>query len=317
MNTAFSVILIMALLTSATLFLIYQNPDEIPKLLSFEKDSREISQINEESKGYQLIGDMQKFNDSKKLMQEKLKEISLYYMGLEISDVDLIDGYYPFQDSQAVIEKFGLNSSLVCDFEQNIAQHMHTISQTENFQMFAKKYSQYKIELYLMDERSYLSNIHYGLSAGTENQSASTYFHLNSCANEVTDKELYFLRCVDDSDSYEFATFNYEDIVSSLSSPHFCKIELDSWRQSLYDYSEILREERWQLATESMPKLVDSESHMKFFSEMNKHEDLGNIVGKMVQGKFDEQRTQDMIKQYEEQYGSLPEELLELIGNRT
>ena len=66
-----------------------------------------------------------------------------------------------------------------------------------------------------------------------------------------------------------------------------------------------------------MPKLVDSESHMKFFSEMNKHEDLGNIVGKMVQGEFDEQRTQDMIKQYEEQYGSLPEELLELIGNRT
>ncbi len=58
MNATFSVILIMALLTSATLFLIYQNPDEIPKSRSLEKHSREIAQINEKSKDYQLIGDM-------------------------------------------------------------------------------------------------------------------------------------------------------------------------------------------------------------------------------------------------------------------
>ncbi len=168
-----------------------------------------------------------------------------------------------------------------------------------------------------MDERKYLSNIHYGLSAGAENQYASTYFHLDSCANGVTDKELYFLHCFNENDNYRFTTFNYDDIVSSISSSHFCKIELDSWRQSLYDYSQTLREKRMQLETESMPELVDSESHMKFFSEMSRHEDLGNIVWKIVQGEFDEQDTQDMIRQYEEQYGGLPEELLELIGNRT
>jgi len=56
----------MIILASATLFLIYQNPDQTPKSLSLEKYSSEIAQINEKSKKYQLIEDVQKFDESKK-----------------------------------------------------------------------------------------------------------------------------------------------------------------------------------------------------------------------------------------------------------
>ena len=317
MKSEFNVILIMILLTSTTLFLIYQNPNETPKSLSFEKHSDEIFQINEKSKKYQLIDDMQKFNQSKKIMQEKLKEISLDYMGLEISYMELLDGYYPFQDTSNRVEKLDLDLSSICDFEQNIPLHMQTISQTDNFQRFTKKYASHSIELSIQDERNTISNIHYGLIAtNNENQRASTYFHLDSCTNEITDKEPYFLNCFDDNNDYRFATFNYADVIASFSNEHFCKIELDPWRQSLYDYSQILYEKRRQLEMESMTKVVDQESQWKFFSEINKQGDLRNIVGYVIQGKFDEQSTQEKIKQYEKQYGILPEELLELIEKR-
>ena len=44
--------------------------------------------------------------------------------------------------------------------------------------------------------------------------------------------------------------------------------------------------------------------------------DLDGIVWNMIQGKFDEQGTQDMINQYESKYGSLPDELSELVEEK-
>lgn len=317
MKFEYGIILIMALLVSTTLFLIYQNPDETPSSMSLEKYSGEIVQINEISKKYYLDNDDQKFNNSVKLMQKKLKEIFQNYLELDISHVELFAGNYPFFDAQYRIEKLDFASSSICDYEKNIPLHAQKISQTDNFQRFTKKYSSYPVELIIMDERNEISNIHYGLTAtNNANQSASTYFHLDSCTNEITDKEPYFLICYDGDNDYRFSTFNSDDIIASYSNSHFCKIELDSWRQSIYDYSKTLREKQRQLEIESMSKVVDQESQWKFISEMNKHGDLGNIVGSMVHGKYDEPSTQEMIKQYEKQYGSLPEELLELIEKR-
>lgn len=317
MRAEFRLVFIMALLTSATLFLILQSPDGTPESLLLEKHSREIVQINEDSKNYHLLGDAQGLNDSKKSMQEKLKEASLAHMGLEVSSVDLIDGHYPFEDSQAAAERFGLEPSSVCSFAQSIPLHMKKISQTENFGLFAKKYSQYPIELYIMDERSYRSNVHYGLSASSpEGHRASTYFHIDSCTGERTDGEPYFLHCPYDSNGHIFVSYNYEDIVASISSSYFCKIELDPWRQSLYEYSQSLREERRQFQTEWQPETPDMESHLEFVSELERQLDLEDIIWWIVQGRFDEQGTQDMIRQYELQYGSMPEDLLELIGKR-
>ena len=99
MKTEFNIIIIMILLASFTLFLIYQNPDETPKSISFEKHSNELVQMNQLSKKYQLMEDTQKFDESKRLMQEKIKEISSNYLGLDITHVELMDGYYPFQNA--------------------------------------------------------------------------------------------------------------------------------------------------------------------------------------------------------------------------
>ena len=65
-----------------------------------------------------------------------------------------------------------------------------------------------------------------------------------------------------------------------------------------------------------MDKIVDQESQWKFISEMNKQGDLDSIVWSMIHGKFDEQSTQEKIQKYEQQYDSLPDELLKLIEKR-
>ncbi len=318
MKTEFNIILILIILIPATLFLIYQNPDQTPKSLSLEKYSGEIVQINEQAKKYQLIDDVQKFDESKKIMHKKLKEVSWDLLEIKISDMTLLEGQYPFMGVKDRVEKLGLNPSEVCAYEQNIPLHLEKISQTDNFHMFAKKYSSHTLELIIMDERDKISNIHYGLIAtNNQNQRASTYFHLDSCTNEITDKSSYSLSCSDKNNDYQFATHNPDDVISSYSNGNFCKIELDSWRQSLYDYSKILREKQRQLETESMSDLVDQESHWKFISEMNKQGELGNLIGYMIHGNFDEQDIQEKIVEYEGDHGSLPPELLELIEKKT
>lgn len=307
----------MIVLSSVTLFLIYQNPDETPKSISFEKHSNQLVQMNQLSKKYHSMEDIQKFEISKKLMQEKLKDISSEYLGVTISNMTLLEGYYPFQNATYWAERFDLEPSSVCDFVGTIPLHMQIISQTENFKKFAKKYSTYKLELSIQDERSNTSNIHYGLIATNDkNQSASTYFHLSSCTNEITDKESLFLHCYDGNNDYRFVAHNPDDIISSYSNEEFCKIELDPWRQSVFDYSQNLHEKRQQLHKELTENVVDPESQLRFLSEMEIQGDLDGIVWNMIHGKFDEQKTQEMINAYEKQYGSLPEELLELIENR-
>ena len=317
MKIEFTILVVMVFLVSTTLFLIYQNPNESPKSMSFEKYSDEIFQINENSKKYQLINDVQNFNASKRLMYEKLKEVSLDYLEIRISVVTLLEGQYPFWDVQYRVDKFDLEPSSICGFEQNIPLHMQKISQSDNFQRFAKKYSSYHLELIIMDERNDISNIHYGLIAtNNANQSASTYFQLDAGTNEITDKEPYSLNCFDKNTDYRFGTSNTDHILSSYSNGDFCKFELDSWRQSLYDYSKTLQEKQRQLETESMTGIVDPESQWKFISLMNKQGDLGSLVAYMIHNNFDEQSLQERIQAYEDQYGSLPEELLELMENR-
>ena len=65
-----------------------------------------------------------------------------------------------------------------------------------------------------------------------------------------------------------------------------------------------------------MADTVDSESHWKFFSEMNKQGELGNLVAYMIHNNFDEKSLQDKIEQYENQFGIIPDELLELMNQR-
>ena len=306
-----------ALLVVSILVLIAQSPEESPKSMSFEKYSEELVQINELSKKYYLEDDA-RYEDSKRKMQEKLKEISSVYLGLEISQVELLEGYYPFNSAADWAERFNLELLSVCEFEKTIPLHMKVFSKTENFEIFAKKYSSYKLELSIQDERSYKSNIHYGLAAISENnQRASTYFHVNSCTGEITDREPYFLHCYDEADDYRFVTFNRDDILSSYSGDNFCKIELDSWRQSVFDYSKTLDKTLRVLERQAFEDVVDHQSQLEFIDEIERQGDLKGIVWSMIHGKFDEQDTRDRIEQYGQKYRGLPEELAQLIENRS
>lgn len=317
MKAELKIISVMVVLVSSTLFLVYQNPNEVPKSTSFEKQINEIISINEKSKKYKLDGDMQQFNASRTLMEEKFKELSLDLLGIRISKVTLLEGQYPFMTVQERAEKFDYVPSSICAFEQNIPLQLQKISQTENFQIFSKKYASHTLELDIFDERNDISNIHYGLIATNEkNHLASTYFHLDTCTNEITDKQPYHLNCRDKNIDSGFSTFNTDDIISSYSNGHFCKIELDSWRQSLYEYSLTLRDQRQALEQESMAEPTDHESHWKFISEMNKLGELGNLVAQITHYNYDEQNLQEKIVQYEKQHGSIPEELSELMEKK-
>lgn len=317
MKLEHGIIVVVGIFAAISMGLVVTNPDETPKSTSLEKYSEKLVQINKLSKKHLATENQQQFDESKKQMQELLKEVSFDFMGLEISNVELIEGQYPFRNSTLWEERFDLEPSSVCDFEANIPLHMQILSDTENYDRFAKKYSHYNLTLSIFDERYPVSNVHYGLIAtNDQSQSASTYFHLNTCTNEITDKEILFLNCFDEKNGYRYATFNYDDIVSSYSNIDFCKIELDPWRQSIYEYAQKLNEKRRAFEMEQMMSIEDYEDQQQVMGEMNRQGDLGNIVWNIVHGKFDDQKTQEMIKSYEKQYGGLPEELSELIGKK-
>lgn len=305
----------MIVLASVTLFLIYQDPDVSPNLDSYQKDSKEITLLNEQSKKYQLDNDEEKFESSKELMVQKLKKISQQYMGVKISDV-WMEGYYPFRDTTEMAQRFDLDSESICNLEANIPLHLKVLSETENFKKFTQKYSTYHTTLEIFDERHPNSDVHYGLVATSGNgQYASTYFHLDSCTSTISDKEPFYLNCRDKNTDYRYVTFNQKDILASYKNDEFCKIYLDSWRQSLLEYSKILKTQQNQLQTESM-KVVDLKSHSEFMYKMNKQSDLGNIIWSMIHETWDEDTIRDKIIQHEKQYGSLPEELVKLIEKK-
>jgi len=214
MKTEFRLILVMSILVSATLFLIYQNPDETPKSLVFEKYSNELVQINEQSKKY--LDDVPKFNESKDLMQEKIKDIATDSLGIDIAMSDIHNSYFPIKKGSQIDITGTKESFQICDVVENIPIHLQEIRKSRMFQMFAKKYSAYPIELFLQDERMHNSEFHYGLIATSGNEkSALTYFHANSCTNEITDLDDYFLSCHYREDV--FGTKNKDDIVASLN----------------------------------------------------------------------------------------------------
>ena len=317
MKLEYGIIVVVGIFASVSLGLIMSNPNDTPQSISFANHSSELVQLNESSKKYHALENEKRFDETKKQMQEKLKEISLDYLGLNISSVELIEGQYPFRDSTVWAERFDLDPASVCNFEKKIPLHMQVITQTENYERFAKKYSHYNLTLSIFDERHPISNVHYGLIATNDkNQSVSTYFHIDSCSDKRTDKELLFLNCFDEKAKYRYATFNYDDIVVSYSNIDFCKIELDPWRQSIYEYAQKLNEKRREFEMEQMMSIEDYEDQLQVMGEMNRQGDLGNIVWNIVHGKFDDQKIQEMIKSYAKRHGSLPEELLDLIENR-
>ena len=319
----------MVLLSTAILFLIYQNPEESPKTAAFEKHSKELVSLNHHAIKYQENDEQEKLNEHLTIMNEKLKEIAYGSLGFNISIYNQTNAFggenFPFINSESATrkandyEKYKEEPYTICNIEEKIPNHLKKISETEMFQMFIKKYSQYQIDLDIMDERyANESNVHYGFHATSKdgNESAGIMFHVNSCTDIKPDQE-YNLSCGVKDSGYFIWVHNRDEVIKIIERKGFCLDDLDPWRQSIYDYGKIIENKNNQLYkkldTDDNGWIDDPESFVAVQNELDGLRLLQNIVNSIVDGRNDEQATQELIQKYNDEFGNFPEDLLELI----
>ena len=304
---------IIAVAASATVLFLGADIDENNTMI---KNNAEILyEINQQAIIYRESENQEKFDQQATLMQEKIKEIATDSLGMDIAVSNIHQAYFPIKKGSQIDITGNQESFQICDVVENIPIHLQEIRKSKMFQMFAKKYSGYPIELFLQDERRHNSEFHYGLIATSgDAKSALTYFHANSCTNEITDLDDYFLSCHDKEDV--FGTKNKDDIITSLNLDEFCTIRLDSWRQAVQDYSMTLSKKTMEQAQKFEDMGSDNEKAMELQLEMNRLGLLTNLVNMIVYDDFKDEIMQEKIREYNKVFGSLPEELLELIENR-
>jgi hypothetical protein len=284
---------------------------------SIERDSQILSEINQQAIIYQKNNETEKFSEQKKLMHKKLEKISSQTLELNLFIDKLYDSLFPFVDGAEIKIPEDKEQIEICNIVENFPMHFEKIKDAKMFKMFAEKYSEYPIELSLQDERRINSLFHYGFIAKSgDGRSALTYFHVNSCTNEVTDSDDYFLSCHNDQIREVFGTKNRSDLLASLNHEDFCIIPLDDWRQSVYEYGKTLsaKEEKYIQQLENAKH--DDETVRTLQIEMHQIGKLHNLVVMMVSGTTDEKIIQEKILEYKKTYGSLPEEFLELLEKK-
>ena len=309
--------------------------NESTSVSKLETDAGTLVQLNQQAIKYQKNDEQEKFKGQIKIMHEKLKEIAYNSLGFDVSiyiQTNVFGGeIFPFEDSEAATikakkyERFKEDPYAICNIEEKIPIHLKKIGETEMFQMFSKKYSQYDIQLDILDERGVFdSNVHYGFRVTTEdgNKSATTFFHVNSCSETLREPELnYHIWCFDDDKDYG-STYFKDDVIASLEHDEFCIIPLDPWRQSVADYKGTVSRERSQViqtfsnlfTSENMHKIKDAQE--EYDLELDRLELLMKLTHFIFEEKIDEQSTQESIQEYKHRFGDLPEELLKLIEER-
>lgn len=283
-----------------------------------ENDSKVLSQINQQALMYEKNGDRVKLYEQTNLMNKKLQDVAFKSLGIDNVMITLNDTYdFPFVDPNVITNKSRTNS-VACDIPTSIPNNLQKIRQTELFQMFANKYSKYGIGLSITDERRDYSIIHYGLYANdANNNTAFTYFHINSCTGQIMSPEIYFLGCNDKTNNNFMTTHNKNNIITSLKLDLFCKIPLDPWQQMAYDYSKDLSNKLMQIQmNHAKIKNNTAETEEAFFNEMNRISLLGSIANSIVEDTFDSNDTQKAITDYNSKYGDLPDDLSNIIKQR-
>ncbi|NNL58782.1 MAG: hypothetical protein HKP31_04900, partial [Nitrosopumilus sp.] len=289
--------------------------DEFDKS-EMEHHGNALYEINQQALTYQENGNHEKFDEQIIKMQETIEEIARDSLGLSIYASDVHQAFFPLTEGSKVEIPQGKEPFQICNIAENIPIHLQNIGKTERFRLFAEKYSDYPIELFLQDERRNDSLFHYGLIANSDDgRTALTFFHADSCTNQIADSERYYLSCHDDAKHNIFGTINKKDILASLSHPDFCTIPLDTWRQSVYDYNQETKEQ----LENHLPTIKTIDKSYKSVSayQLESHRlDLLSEISIMYVMAEDEQIIEEKIIQYNKQFGALPDELLQLIEQR-
>lgn len=285
---------------------------DLTSLKSSPKTDGEILyEINMQGIIHRQNGKQEDLDRPATLFQQKLEEVASDSLGIKVSI--LTSTFFPIRAGSEVEILEGSELAQACDVVKNIPFHLQKIHRAEMFQMFAEKYSEYQIELLLYDERGHNSWFHYGFVAiSGDGKYASTYFHANSCTNEITDFDNHRLNCSDTERDYSFGTRNYDDVLASLNHEAFCVIPLDPWRQAAYDYSRTINDEIHQYREELAGANRDYESEKELQAELGRLDLLGDIAGTIVFDTFEDKETQEMIQEYHSRFGPLPEDLRKL-----
>ena len=250
-------------------------------------------------------------------MQEKQKEIASDILNIHISDAYVAEGWnFPFMDMSEVTPITSAEPIRTCSIPEKIPAHLQKIRESDMFQMFAGKYSEHQLMIDISDERNSGGLVHYDLISTSEDKlfSASTYFHLDSCTDEM--KWTYFLLCKDLKSEEHTATRIKSEIVSSLENDEFCNIEFEPWHQDLSAYQTKISEELKSLTqVDILTDSPDDTSHIRFM-EAQRLGLLNDIIRYYDSENSDHEKMQEDIAEYNKKFGSLPDELLGIIEKR-
>jgi len=290
-----------------------------------KRDAEILDEINRQATIYKNSNNQEKFHEQATLMEEKIKQIASDSLGMNITSasVDLTDpetgigdNNFPFKDSSEIEITDDKEPFPICNIPEKIPIHLKKFLDEPIFAMFSKKYSHYNTELEIMDERATDSLVHYGVTVKSEDGLfyASILFHVNTCTDEIKE-EFPLLFCRDIAKNEIHQSFNQDDIMASLQLEDFCTIPLDSWRNSIHEYGKTIQEKRLELF--DMESKSDNPEEIRInWDEHERLDSLRHITFLIVNNGLESDMTQKKIKEYKEKFGSLPDELLEIIEQR-
>ena len=276
-----------------------------------------LDEINQDAIIHQKNNNYEKFEKQLILMKEKQIEITSRILGLDISDAYVVEGWnYPFRDTSEIKPMSGTDPIMTCNIPEKIPMHLQKIQQSDMFQMFAEKYFQYELTIDISDERYSNGLVHYDLIAASDDKSftARTYFHLDSCTDEM--KWPYFLYCKDIKSDEHISTSIKSEIISSFENDEFCNIKLEPWHQSLRDYQAMISKEIDKLSQGEPPTDSEDNASYQLFLDLRRLGLLNDIIRYYESENLDYEKMQEDMTEYNKKFGSLPDELLELIEQR-
>ena len=292
---------------------------------TMKSDAKILDEINRQATIHKNNNNHEKFREQATLMEEKIRQIASDSLGMNITValVDLSDPdtgignhNFPFRDFSEITTSDDREPFPICNIPEKIPIHLKKFLDEPIFEMFSKKYSKHNAELHIMDERKSESQVHYGITAKSEDGlfTASTTFHVNTCTDEIMeDFPHLFCRNVKNNEMHQ--SRNQDDIVASLKLEEFCIVPLDPWRNSIHEYGKKIQEKRLEFFETS----VESENHeeiREMWDERERLDSLRGITFLIVNDGLESETTKKKIKEYNGKFDSLPDELLELIEQR-
>jgi len=278
-----------------------------------ERYGTTLEEINRKGLLYQKQERQEEFEEQAELMQKNLRMAASDALNLDVTPWPDHSAYFPLRDASDIKPRSG-ESQEICDVGPNIPLHLHSISKTERFQLFAKKYSGHPITLDIMDERFYKSRLAYGLTAGAAEKYASIWTYVSTCTDQTAGAGSVFI-CRDNATGYTNVAHTEKDFAASIEHDEFCVIPLSPWRQSLLDYRQKITLE----VTEMMDELVgeSEKSEMTHQDMMRFHKDFQrrDLLQEVANAYYREnvEAAEEKTAQYVREYGRIPQELADMV----